>query len=777
MPPGRATAWPCPAFPKKNPRIRRYSCVAGNPSLPGQVCPRVPYGKRGQILASAVNKRKSLEAAQKFIQKGALDKALKEYSKLLRADPLDTNIRLKIGDLHVKRGETDQAIQTYVQVAEQFSKAGFDAKAVAIYKQILHIDASCLNAHVRLGDLFQRMGLTSDALREFQKGIQVCEERGLKREAFDLLKRVASLDPSNVPNRLRLALLLLRQDLHDEAREEYASLLKQVIDGDEPELTTRVCEQMLESFPDAPEAWAGLGRAKVGLGEIEEAITLLTKALPRFSDDIAVREALVFTYEAAGDEAGVQLVQNEMAEIYKARGDHEQASAILQRFANLDDLAEPDTAPSIILSEVLGEEAGASIAPERLSSSPERQPLPDIDQSPEDLLAEARISFEFGDMKGAQARLETLLEKRPGHTGAQELLAQLQGHSGGHLVLDTTADSTVEEMDDSQFTVVTERADPANGPDDFLDLGTIPQNQEDTLPDIELMLEDDQDTDERFASVDPPREVQEAELEIDLDTSDSLESETPSAAADEESTGISVDLDEAEFFFSHGMLDEAERAYRDILNRAPQNPKAMLRMGEIEQARREAGSAESVAEPDLAPSEAAPSVARNAPEEDSFDLAAELESSSDKGAGGVGEQGFEEVFRAFKREIQEQIGEDESETHYDLAIAYKEMGLLEDAVAELEIVIRAGQMPLHSFAILLSTCKIGLELPHEAASVLQDALDSGEGDEATEVSLRYELGESLLAAGQSAEALDAYRKVAASDPEYREVGARIKQLK
>jgi len=225
------------------------------------------------------------------------------------------------------------------------------------------------------------------------------------------------------------------------------------------------------------------------------------------------------------------------------------------------------------------------------------------------------------------------------------------------------------------------------------------------------------------------------------------------------------------------MLDEAERAYRDILNRAPQNPKAMLRMGEIEQARREAGSAESVAEPDLAPSEAAPSVARNAPEEDSFDLAAELESSSDKGAGGVGEQGFEEVFRAFKREIQEQIGEDESETHYDLAIAYKEMGLLEDAVAELEIVIRAGQMPLHSFAILLSTCKIGLELPHEAASVLQDALDSGEGDEATEVSLRYELGESLLAAGQSAEALDAYRKVAASDPEYREVGARIKQLK
>ena len=113
--------------------------------------------------------------------------------------------------------------------------------------------------------------------------------------------------------------------------------------------------------------------------------------------------------------------------------------------------------------------------------------------------------------------------------------------------------------------------------------------------------------------------------------------------------------------------------------------------------------------------------------------------------------------------------------NYDLAIAYKEMGLLDDAVAELEIVRRAGRMPVESFAVLLATCKLGLGRPLEAAVVLEEAL-SGAGDDESTVSLRYELGEALLAAGKPAEALDAFRKVASFDPNYRDVGERISEL-
>ncbi len=722
---------------------------------------------------------------------------MKEYNKLLQADPSDTNIRLKIGDLFMKRGETDHATQSFAQVAEQFAKTGFDAKAVAIYKQILHIDAASLNVHVQLGDLFQRMGLMSDALREFQKGIQICEERELKREAFNLLKRVASLDPGNVPNRLRLALLLMRQDLESEAREEYSSLLKEVIERDEPELIGRVCKQMLESFPDEPEAFAGLGLAKVRLGEVDEAIALLNRALPRFSSDISVREALVKAYEAAGDEVGAQRAYSEIAEIYKARGDDGQARAILQRFVTLDQLTEPDTAPSIILSEVVEDEPGLSFGFEDTRVA-EPQPAQEADKSPEDLLAEARISFEFGDMKGAQARLDSLLKLDPSDAAAQELLNQIRGASATELALAPNSVGSIGEVDDTQPSLTDTSSEL---------LDTESNTVLGTLPDIELVLEDDEDRDAKFASVDPPRELQEVELEIDLDAPGSFEIETTgapeasnvhllenSAASEEtptsepepasESAPVNVDLEEAEFFFNHGMLDEAERAYRDILKVAPQHPKATLRMGELSAVRKrspkraEAPSIEPepLVSPAPKPRKSAASVRGQKVEEESFDLAAELDQLPEHDLAAQMTGGFDEVFCAFKREIQLQIGEDESEAHYDLAIAYKEMGLLDDAVSELEMVRRAGTMPLEAFAVLQASCKLGLGRPAEAVEVLEEALSSGSDDPVTEASLHYELGEALLADSRGPEALDAFRKAAAIEPDYREVSKRIDQL-
>ena len=66
-----------------------------------------------------------------------------------------------------------------------FSRGGFDAKAVAIYKQILRTEEDSLEARTHLGECFQRMGLTSDALREFQEAFKICQKKELKREAFE----------------------------------------------------------------------------------------------------------------------------------------------------------------------------------------------------------------------------------------------------------------------------------------------------------------------------------------------------------------------------------------------------------------------------------------------------------------------------------------------------------------------------------------------------------------------------------------------------------------
>ena len=137
--------------------------------------------------------------------------------------------------------------------------------------------------------------------------------------------------------------------------------------------------------------------------------------------------------------------------------------------------------------------------------------------------------------------------------------------------------------------------------------------------------------------------------------------------------------------------------------------------------------------------------------------------------------GFQEVFRAFKQQIQAQIGDDEPEAHYDLAIAYHEMGLIEDAAEQLEILRSAGQMNVEAWS-LLATCKIEVGTPLLGVAVLEEALGSCGADEETLLSFRFEIGEAYLAADKRSEALESFRKVLAIDPSHRNVQDRIEEL-
>ena len=66
---------------------------------------RSPRARTLRGLLATINKRKLLESAQKNLQKGAVDKALKDYEALLGADPRDANVRLKVGDLKLRLGK------------------------------------------------------------------------------------------------------------------------------------------------------------------------------------------------------------------------------------------------------------------------------------------------------------------------------------------------------------------------------------------------------------------------------------------------------------------------------------------------------------------------------------------------------------------------------------------------------------------------------------------------------------------------------------------------
>jgi tetratricopeptide (TPR) repeat protein len=847
------------------------------------------------------------------------------------------------------------------------------------------------------------MGLSSEALRQFQEAVRICQEQGLKRESFDLLKRVAQLDPGNVPNRLSLADLLQREALTAEAKQEYESLLAEVEGGEDPEMVVRVCEHMMESFPDQESPIRSCVAAHIKIGQLDEAAVLLNDALPRFTDSVELRESLVQVHEARGDATAAGSAYREIAELYKRRGDNEKARDILQRFVPIEafgDDRDPDTSPSLLLSDEAGDLGGdldldldlkvddevpepltETETDEELETAEQPEPEPEIavevasdlgTGDAAELMAEARVSLEFGDPDTARDCVERALELDPDTEGARELLAKLAG--GGPFELgepeqaeaESEADATAAEQDDAAPEV--EDADLAAA-----------AAFEETLPDIELVLEDEGGGDTGFSSVEPPPELELVELEpSDPDAQDfaldaaadqlddfdaefsasELDEDLDSPAADEEveeqsepssrsseeqpepeleeswgeqSTQIEECLEEAEFYLEQGMLTEAEALYRKVLKAAPQHPQANLRVGEIEAQRDDQGGApdepestqaeaeglgdtqveedddaqliaeeefdldaggvdasgsgedqtaaaavtetkprspvesespgpgveaeelvsvqaedtdpaielepESLEpaveaeelvtvqaedthpsieveplledEPESADVQVADTVPPTPPAEqpmtlahesaaegelledlaqaiddeldeagegddEGFDLAAELADDRTPSKGATDEE-FQEIFTAFKKGIQEQVGEDEAEAHYDLAIAYKEMGLLSDAIEQLELVCRSEAMRVEGLA-LMATCELESGQAEQAAGHLSEALSlAGDvGDRA--VALRYELGEALLAAGKRAEAVEAFEKVRATDEGFREVQARIQEL-
>ena len=144
--------------------------------------------------------------------------------------------------------------------------------------------------------------------------------------------------------------------------------------------------------------------------------------------------------------------------------------------------------------------------------------------------------------------------------------------------------------------------------------------------------------------------------------------------------------------------------------------------------------------------------------------------------------GLSEVFDEFRAELGE-MGEEaeDPETHYNLGIAYREMGLLEEAIGEFQKVAKAVQKGVQ-FRYAMQCCTLlGLSFmdkgqPGIAAMWYKKALETPGLDQETILALKYDLGVSLDLAGDRKAALDSFNHVYAMNIDYRDVAERIAAL-
>ncbi len=171
-----------------------------------------------------IDRSKVLHSAQLFASKGQFDAAISEWKKLSAESPADGSIHNSIGELHLKRNATVDAVNSFIQAANAFRAEGATLKAIATYKKVLKLDPSRYDMYRHLGDLNAERGLLSSAVQDYLTlGKHYLKERKTK-EALEIYKRIVSQDPSNLDAQQRVAELCLQENMQDEATKVYLQL-------------------------------------------------------------------------------------------------------------------------------------------------------------------------------------------------------------------------------------------------------------------------------------------------------------------------------------------------------------------------------------------------------------------------------------------------------------------------------------------------------------------------------------------------------------------------
>jgi tetratricopeptide (TPR) repeat protein len=139
------------------------------------------------------------------------------------------------------------------------------------------------------------------------------------------------------------------------------------------------------------------------------------------------------------------------------------------------------------------------------------------------------------------------------------------------------------------------------------------------------------------------------------------------------------------------------------------------------------------------------------------------------------EADFQEMLKRFKQGVADNVDEEDFESHYDLGVAYKEMGLIDEAVAEFQKALRGQSNRVRAYEAL-GQCFVEKDQYQVAASVLSRAIAIGDGDDHHLVGVLYLLGRATEALSRNRDALDYYQRVFAVDIEFRDVADRIRAI-
>lgn len=697
------------------------------------------------------NKQKYLESAQKNIKKKQLPRAIKDYQKVVEIDPRDIRSRQRLAELYVKTNKNGEAFEQYEAVAKYFSSNGFYLKSIAIYKQMQRLDPSQISIFSRLAELNEKQGLIGNALAELRHLVGYYEKNDMVADAIKTLEKMRDLDGGNINVQVKLAEVYANNDRVDDGLAEFKVILKLLEEKRDYEKILRLYQMFLPLFPKNHDLQKGLAQTLFEKGESVKGISILQTLLRDRSDDTEILSMLGVAYENQGDVKNARLIYLHLLKLEPK--DLEVRESLVRCYLHEESydkaLAElEDWKEAFLKINNL----------ERLQEMYEalRVSLPDNQQVLQTLDSIYEIT---GD-------------------GDSDSLLNLVANTGSSEQMESSSGSFGEEaLSDSLLGVMDAEEVLSLGGDDLLAdslISEIPLEEDGAELELEPLDEVQPEEEDEFIELNlsSAPETGRVDLSEEMSLDFDLDDDTDVSVRD-----VSVDLEEAEFYMQQGLFDDAEKVCSGILEQSPDNAEVHAKLAEIA-TRRDAQGIQGETSSELQDL-AAELLEDGFPE---LDIDATLVDDSPVDDFTVlGDEPQVETDRStapkvFRTDVDEQIAADDMESHYNLGIAYREMGLLDDAVAEFS---KAERDPSRfvDCQTLKGLCCVDKGDFEKGEESFKAALDGESLAEGQKLSLYYELGALYENWERPLDALDSFQFVADSDLFFRDVADRIDSLR
>jgi tetratricopeptide (TPR) repeat protein len=792
----------------------------------------------------AFDKAKVVRAAEKYLAQGKIPSAIKEYRQIVDNDPEDFTALNMLGDLYVRQNDKQQAIQCFLRIAEHYREDGFESKAIAMYKKVDRLNPRSPEIANKLALLYESQGLVVDARAQYMIIADAWLHDGQSRKALEILRKVADLEPHNTETRIKLAQSYMREGMEVEAAEAFSEAGAQLLSRGSFDRAVEAYTSSLDIRPLNYQALSGYLQAEIALGTPDEAAEILERALQQKPDDVELLSMLAHAYVEAEDIAAAERTVTslvtvdashylrfvDVARLYLSAGQVDDAVRVLSSITEQMLAGREEEKLMELLNEVLARDPEHVEALrllvrvyawqrddekqhqvlERLAEAAEAAGLEDVERSALQQLAQFapdrryldRLQFLGQDpaQRTEEAGTEDLApepELKPEEIPSFESFA-LSDDSASASAMGLPATEQVAEF---EFNAVTTPSTPTPDPAaSFADLNSDwnpPGASDSALYTDNTAHEASSGGFQEFAF---GEETAQASFESPGEAAAATEAPASSDPMDPRREAmLRQELDSVDFYLAQGYMDIAT----DTLNMLERQ---FGSHAEIDARRARVGQAAAPKQVSTQPAETVEfegftryDVAEEAPtivEADGVEvdkMFAEIETetpppppapqSPQPPKPGI-DPGLAAIFDEFRTAAEEEdtpSSDGDYETHYNLGTAYKEMELLDEAVAEFQLAAglsspRDGTPRYLQCCNMLGHCFIRKELPRLAVMWFKKGLEAPGHTEDEYQALRYDLGMAYEQMGDLDKAIDVFSEVYGIDISYRGVGEKLREL-